>query len=116
MSMKKRHAWVLIVVCLFAAETRAATLGGAAAYGEFILGNSTRSNVNTQGRVAVGGNADFNNFSIGTQQISTLDNLVVGGTVNAKSATVYGNIYSGGNFTYNNATIFGNVNGNADVK
>ena len=98
-----------------ASHASAATLGTAGQYGEFILGNSTRSNVDAQGKVAVGGNANFTNFTVASQQATNTTNLVVGGTLNASSATVKGHVVTGGNATYTTPTVNGNFSSNGSL-
>lgn len=82
-------------------------LGTANSYGEFILGNSTRSNVDGQGRIAVAGNAIFNNFTVGSKQVANTgqNNLVVGGNLTANSASTVGSVFVNGNATYTQPTI-----------
>lgn len=91
---------------------QASLLGTAGEYGEFILGDSTRSFVDAQGKVAVGGNANFNSFAVASLQSGSTTNLVVGGTLTANSATVQGHIVTGGNATYTQPTVNGNFSSN----
>jgi choice-of-anchor A domain-containing protein len=80
-----------------ASVAQAGSLGVAGNYNEFIFSDSTRSNVSTQGQVAVGGNATFNNFTIGTAitnlNIYGTDTLIVGGALSGSQANLngYGN-------------------------
>ena len=78
----------------------------AASYNEFILGNSTRTNVDSQGMVAVGGNAIFTNFTIDNLGHGS-NALVVGGNLTGSSASIAGSIVVGGNAAYSNPTIHG---------
>jgi choice-of-anchor A domain-containing protein len=88
-------------------------LGAATGYGEFVLGDSTRSGVDAQGKVAVGGNASFNSFSVASQQAAGAGvNLVVGGNLAANSASVTGSAVVGGHAQYNNPTVLGNFASN----
>jgi choice-of-anchor A domain-containing protein len=93
----------------------ASLLGTAGNYGEFILGNSQRTNVDAQGRVAVGGNASFNNFTVASQQLTTTTNLVVGGTLTAQSASVRGHVVTGGNAGYTTPTVMGDFSSNGSL-
>ena len=92
-------------------------LGTAGGYGEFILGNSTRSNVDAQGKVAVGGNADFNNFTVASKQATGSGvNLVVGGDLKQVSASTNGSVVVGGATTYQTPTIRGDFHGNGAIE
>ena len=102
-----------------AATARAGFVGlgdaaNAASYNEFILGNSTRSNVDSQGMVAVGGNASFSNFTIGNLGHGT-NALVVGGNLSGSSASIGGNVVVGGNATYSTPTIHGGFSTGGDL-
>jgi len=113
-SLRLLLSFLVALACLAAREAPAALmLGTAGEYGEFILGNSTRSDVDAQGKVAVGGNANFTNFTVASQQPLNTTNLVVGGTLTAQSATVRGHIVTGGDATYTNPTVNGNFSSNA---
>ena len=95
---------------------QASLLGTAGQYNEFILGNSTRWSVDSHGKVAVGGNANFTGgFTVASQQPTNTTNLVVGGTLNANGASVRGNIVTGGNATYTNPTVYGNFSSNGSL-
>ncbi|WP_010245953.1 choice-of-anchor A family protein, partial [Acetivibrio cellulolyticus] len=54
----------------------------------FILGDHTQSNVDSEGRVAVGGNATYSNYAVGSklERSTTRADLIVGGDVNITSA------------------------------
>jgi choice-of-anchor A domain-containing protein len=105
----------LIALAFGVSSASASLLGTAGDYNEFILGNSTRSNVDAQGRVAVGGAANFTNFTVASQQATNTTNLVVGGTLNAQSASVKGHVVTGGNATYITPTVNGNFSSNGSV-
>lgn len=66
-------------------------------------GNAQLLNSDTEGRVAVGGNASFSSYSIGTAATvpdSSAGVFVVGGNLNAGHGQVYkGSIYVGGTYT-----------------
>ena len=105
----------MLALAVGVSSASASLLGTAGQYGEFILGNSTRVNVDAQGKVAVGGNANFTNFTVASQQPTNTTNLVVGGTLNASSATVKGHIVTGGNATYITPTVNGNFSSNGSL-
>ena len=80
------------------------TLGTAGSFNVFIFGNHIQSNVDSEGRVAVGENAIYNNYSIGSGLTlsTTRPDLVVGGNMNITGGTnLSGNsiISSNGNIT-----------------
>jgi choice-of-anchor A domain-containing protein len=106
----------LLLTGVFCPTSHAATLLGTAGdYNEFILGNSTRQFVDVHGKVAVGGNATFNGFAVATQMTNATTNLVVGGTLNANSASVVGSIVVGGDATYTQPTVGGNFASNGTL-
>ncbi len=89
-------------------------LGVAGSYNEFILGDSTRS-ADSQGRVAVGGNATFTYFSVASQQPQTTaspTNLVVGGNLNMTGATIQGSTIVGQTATFSNPSVVGTTANN----
>jgi choice-of-anchor A domain-containing protein len=91
-------------------------LGPASDYNVFVLGDAQMQWTDAQGRVAVGGNANFNGYTIasGMPSSSAIANLVVGGNYVNNSTTLNGPVFVGGNANINNPTINGNltVNGN----
>ena len=87
-------------------------LGTANAFNVFTLGDNTQGNTDAEGRVAVGGNANFSNsgYTVGSKLVgSTTNNLVVGGNYSNSNNTVNGNVVVGGSATVNNPTIKGNL-------
>lgn len=84
--------------------TSAATLAPADPYNVFIFGNMTESNVDSEGRIAVGGNANLTNFGVGStfsgNPSSAGNTLVVGGNLSYNGGEVhYGNVVYGGTLT-----------------
>ena len=86
-----------------------ATLGTAGSYNEFILGDSTRSNVDSQGRVAVGGNASFTNFTVADVSVdpNNVDGLVVGGKLDVTNGSQvgHGSVEVGGAYTLHSGSL-----------
>jgi len=82
-------------------------LGAATDYNVFILGDATQYNSDTQGRLAVGGNATLTNYSVGATLGSFVgDALVVGGNLTLNSVAVhYGNAAYGGTLTQSKVTF-----------
>ncbi|KAA0259632.1 MAG: choice-of-anchor A family protein [Chlorobiota bacterium] len=75
-------------------------LGAAKPYNVFILGNITQPSADTEGKLAVGGNASLGGYSVGDKLANTNgteDVLVVGGNLIYTSGRVYnGNVVFGG--------------------
>jgi len=83
--------------------------GVAADYNTFMLGNFHGSS-DTQGRLAVGGNATLQHYSVGDQlpASTTGDTLVVGGNLNYQGGRVfYGNVAVGGNANIDQGVYWG---------
>lgn len=106
------------VVTIAATPAAADSLGVANDYNVFVLGNITKSNVDAQGKVAVGGNANFNNYSVGSSLSSSTTNLIVNGNLTKTGGgTLKGNVLVNGNANISNPTITGKlqVNGNTTI-
>lgn len=84
----------LSMIVTASSVAQAGSLGVAGNYNEFIFTDSFRTNTSTQGQVAVGGDAKFNNFTIGTaitkSNIYGTDALIVGGELSGSQAVVKG--------------------------
>jgi len=84
-------------VVLTAGSADAAMLGAAQDYNLFILGDVNLSNTDAEGRVAAGGNATFENYSVASKlSTSTANALVVGGNLGFTNGTVTGDLHVGG--------------------
>lgn len=130
-----RALLVSVSSMLAAGDARAdfGALGTANSFNQFILGNSTiTSSVDSQGIVAIGGNATFNNFTLADSSAAVPyknDSLIVGGSLtdngglqvgyNGQSAT--GNVEIGGtssisgSTTIHNGTLTSNLGSNLPV-
>ncbi len=91
----------------------ASNLGVAEGYNVFTFGDFSGS-ADSEGRVAVGGNATLTNFGLGGSLGSTSSlypySLVVGGNLTYQNATEnYGGIAVGGSATLTNITVSGNL-------
>jgi choice-of-anchor A domain-containing protein/uncharacterized repeat protein (TIGR01451 family) len=69
-------------------------LGAASAFNVFVFGNHTQSNTDAGGRIAVGGNATYTNYSVSSgitplPAPGSLDTLIVGGSMNITNAQNY---------------------------
>lgn len=90
-------------------------LGPAGDFNLFVFNDNTQSGSDSQGRVAVGGNALFGSFTVASSMGNATDNLIVGGNFSNTNTQLHGGLLVGGNLTWNTPTIFGRVavNGNA---
>ncbi|MEB3177963.1 MAG: choice-of-anchor A family protein [Nostocaceae cyanobacterium] len=91
-----------------ATQAQAATLGPAADFNLFVLGDLTQSDTSVQGRVAVGGNATLSNYSAGNALTSSPNNggtLVVGNNLSFLNGSVNGNVVYGGSADVTNANF-----------
>ncbi|RMH07849.1 MAG: choice-of-anchor A family protein [Armatimonadetes bacterium] len=87
-----------MVLTLSAGLSGAQHLGDAAPYNLFTFGDATGFNSDVEGKVAVGGNAHFQNYSIGFKDQGGIA-LQVGGNLNYNNGSVYGDIYVWGTAT-----------------
>ncbi|HZZ43204.1 MAG TPA: choice-of-anchor A family protein [Tepidisphaeraceae bacterium] len=99
---------------LGASLVRADTLGVANDYNVFVLGDMSMSNVDAGGKVAVAGNATFNNYTINGSSSST--NLIVNGNfTKTGGGTLNGNVLVNGNANISNPTITGKLEVNGST-
>lgn len=112
---------VVVAACAVApARASFVNLGPAGDFNVFVYQNNTQYNTDSEGRVAVGGDANFNTvswagYTIASSMGTNTDNLIVRGNYVNKGHSVKGGVLVGGNLTWDNPTINGrlNVNGNA---
>jgi choice-of-anchor A domain-containing protein len=106
------HKSQLNVEPLEGREVPASGLGIATDFSAFVLHNTNAFSSQIEGRAAVGGNAAFTNYGIGsalTNSHGTRDDLIVGGNLNFTNGQVFnGNVAYGGTGTF---TSFGHPNG-----
>jgi choice-of-anchor A domain-containing protein len=90
-------------------------LGPAGDFNLFVFNDNTQSGSDSQGRVAVGGNALFGSFTVASSMGNSTDNLIVGGNLTNSFTQFHGGVLVGGNLTWNIPSITGRVavNGNA---
>lgn len=102
--------------CATAAHGSYLNLGPAGDFNLFVFGNNTQSGSDSQGRVAVGGNALFGSFTVASSMGNNTDNLIVGGNLTNTYTTFHGGVLVGGDLTWKTPTILGRVavNGNAN--
>lgn len=109
----------LALALLVAAPAKATfvNLGPAGDFNVFVFGDNTQWNSDVEGKVAVGGNANFQSpgFTIASQMGASTDNLIVGGNYSNTNYSLNGGMIVGGNVNWLNPTTTGRVavNGNA---
>lgn len=105
MSLSVRLLALLAATAVAIPSLSALTLDLTEAQGFNLLtwGNATLLNSDTEGRVAVGGNASFNSYSVGTHAVNPTPqtgSLIVKGNLTAGNGQVYnGSIYVGGTYS-----------------
>jgi len=99
-----------------AASATTSALGVASDYNVFVFGDSNQVS-DTQGRIAVGGNATFTNMPVGETTSGAAPVLVVGGNLSYSNATIRqgGSIDVGGNASFGNMSINGDVSAGGSV-
>ncbi|MBW4487042.1 MAG: choice-of-anchor A family protein [Trichocoleus desertorum ATA4-8-CV12] len=113
MNTKTFFSWVPVVaagataVFGFSTQVSAATvnLGSATGYNVFVLGDVDLDS-DTEGKMAIGGDATLRNYSVGFKDQGG-DALVVGKNLNFQGGTVYGNAFVGGTSTVSNVDFQG---------
>ncbi|MBS3965228.1 MAG: choice-of-anchor A family protein [Methylomonas sp.] len=102
----------LVVATVFCSPAQAAwiSLGQAEPFNAVVLGNMTAYGSDTEGRLAVGGHASFEHYSVGMELGSGWnhrDTLVVGGNLDFAHGRIYhGNANVGGNVQINETLGF----------
>lgn len=99
---------------------QAQTLGAASGYNIFVFGDHSASNVDVYGKVAVGGNATYNNYQLNSKEgpnsgVNNNVTTVVGGNFQNSGSSANGSIVVGGNATWNSPTVYGNLSANGSV-
>jgi choice-of-anchor A domain-containing protein len=91
-------------------------LGPAGDFNVWVINDNTQSGSDAEGRVAVGRDALFGAWSVGTHVSVSTDNLIVGRNMTNSNNTVRGGLLVNGNVTWANPTVTGrtSVNGNAN--
>jgi choice-of-anchor A domain-containing protein len=89
-------------------HAQSSALGAASSYNVFTFGNFTESNVDSEGRVAVGGNANLTNFGVGSAFSSNPSSA-------GNSLVVAHNLtYNGGEVHYGNTVYGGTLSGSVN--
>lgn len=110
-----RMSLAAILMACGTSAAQAGTLGIAANYNEFILGNVAYQNSDVQGKIAVGGNLSVSGTSLADKVGTSTTNVVVGGNFTGTNGTVNGTIVSGGNINYTNPTVYGALQAKGSV-
>lgn len=102
---------ILCALLLSFSSAQAQSIGVASDYNMFLFGNHNQSNTDVEGRVAVGGNAQYGGLTIGSKIApgGSIPSLVVGGNYQNQNNTVNGNAIIGGNANWQNPTLNGNL-------
>jgi choice-of-anchor A domain-containing protein len=102
--MKARLTALALTALGMIGAAQAQVFGAASGYNAFVFGNFTSSNSDTEGRVAVGGNANFTNYDIGLMNPGGTA-LVVGGNLSMFGGTIRGNAVVGGTRSASNMSF-----------
>ncbi|WP_406697627.1 choice-of-anchor A family protein [Singulisphaera sp. Ch08] len=87
---------------------QAAMLGPAQDYNVFILGDATQTYTDSEGRVAIGGNASYTGYSVASKlPTNTANALVVGGNLVFSSGTINGDLHVGGTSSLTSVNVTG---------
>lgn len=90
-------------------------LGPAGDFNVFVFNDNTQSGSDAQGRVAVGNDALFGQFTVASSMGSSTDNLIVGGNMSNNFNTLNGGLLVMGNASWNIPSITGRVAVNGDA-
>ena len=105
------------ITLFFQLPASASLLGPAAPYNVFFFDHMNSSSSDTEGRVAVGGDVNLKNYSIGLKSSDANYSLVAGDDVKFWSGSILnGGVYGGGSVTIDKAgTIDGDVTSNGAI-
>jgi choice-of-anchor A domain-containing protein len=92
----------------------ASILGPANGYNAFVFGNANLSS-DSQGALAIGGNATLTSYSLADNAPVANTNLVVGGNLTATYGTINGNALVAGNVDYNGPTVNGSITSGGNI-
>lgn len=85
-------------------------LGDAQGYNLFILGDTSKTSSDIEGKIAVGGNATFSTeLGARTGLGASINSVIVGGTFTETGSTVHGSVIAGGGITLSDPSVTGNV-------
>lgn len=84
------------------------TLGPAQNYSVFILGDANQAYTDSEGRVAIGGNATYTGYSVASKlPTNTTNALVVGGNLVFSNGTIKGDLHVGGTTSLTGVNVTG---------
>lgn len=95
------HSLILTACVSVSSLVYANPLGAAAPYNLVSFGNMTAQNSDVEGKVAVGGNANLQNYSIAFRDPGG-NAFLVGGNVSFTNGSIYGNLIYGGTASLTN--------------
>jgi choice-of-anchor A domain-containing protein len=113
-----RFASCAMLACALLTSSASAAfinLGPAGDFNVYVVNDNTQNGSDAQGKVAVGGNAYFGSFTIGSNMPNNTDNLIVGGNLSNSGTQFHGGLFVNGNVNWAGPSIQGKatVNGNA---
>lgn len=90
-------------------------LGPAGEFNVFVFNDNTQHGSDAHGKVAVGGNATFGQYTVASRMGTDTDNLIVGGNYSNSGTKLNGGMVVNGDVTWHNPSVTGrvSVNGNA---
>jgi len=92
---------------LFPIQAMALGLGTAGQFNTFVFEDFVGTNTDTEGKLAVGGNATLTNYDVGLKASNTSNVLVVGNNLNYTNGEIRGDAVVGGKITSTGATFKG---------
>ena len=120
--MRSRRLLLILIALSSAASARAGftNLGPAQDYNTFVFRDNTQYGTDAEGRVAVGGNAlfdqNFQGYTVASSKpTGSAYNLVVGGNYTNRYNTVNGSIFVGGDASPQGPTIKGDLIANGNI-
>jgi choice-of-anchor A domain-containing protein len=113
-----RLASCAMLACTLMTSTASAAfinLGPAGDFNVYVVNDNTQNGSDAQGKVAVGGNANFGSFTVASQMPNNTDNLIVGGNLTNSGTTFHGGLFVNGNVNWASPTILGKATVNGDA-
>ena len=109
-SFQMRLLYISLFLAISPPASLAISLGPAGQFDLFVLGDMEARHSDVEGKMAVGGNANLEDYAVGLELDETAnfsDTLIVGGDLNFVRGRVYhGNIVTGGHATTQNVGLY----------
>ena len=99
---------------MFATPAFGSVLGPADGYNVFVFGNAKLSS-DSQGALAIGGDATLTSYSVAGSAPASNTNLIVGGNLTATYGTINGNALVAGNVDYTGPSVNGSITSGGNV-